>query len=228
MPVTPNASIAITAFSWVPPFAQGQVRDLRPRWACEEIGLDYAERLIDVMAKPDSYFREQPWGQVPALNDAGIEMFESGAILLHIAQKDARLLPLEPQARARATSWLFAALNSIEPLMFELTNVTVFARDEEWARLRKPSLLELLGSRLDRLSDALGNKEYLDGNFTVGDLAMATVLRIADKTDLVSSRSNLAAYEKRCLARPAFQRALDAQLATFKANAPNQVKSAEW
>ncbi len=223
MPVNPDASLKITAFSWVPPFAQGQVRDLRPRWACEEIGLPYAERLLDVTAKPDGYYREQPWGQVPVLNDDGIEIFESGAILLHIAQKDARLLPTEPQAHARAISWLFAALNSIEPLMFELTTVNVFARDEEWAKLRKPSLYEFLGGRLDRLSDALGDKEYLESDFTVGDLAMATVLRIADGTELLSGRPTLAAYQKRCLARPAFQRSLDAQLATFKAHMPKTV-----
>ena len=111
----------------------------------------------------------------------------------------------EPQARARAISWLFAALNSIEPLMFELTNVTVFARDEEWAKLRKPSLYEFLGGRLDRLSAALGDKDYLEGDFTVGDLAMATVLRIADGTELVSGRPSLAAYQNRCLARPALR-----------------------
>lgn len=223
MPVNPDASLKITAFAWVPPFAQGQVRDLRPRWACEELGLDYAERLLDATtARPDNYYREQPWGQVPVLNDDGIEIFESGAILLHLAQKDARLLPTEPQARARAVSWLFAALNSIEPLMFEVTNINVFARDEEWAKLRKPSLYEFLGGRLDRLSAALGDKDYLDIDFTVGDLAMATVLRIADGTELVSGRPKLAAYQQRCLARPAFQRALDAQLATFQAHTPKK------
>lgn len=222
MPVNPDAALKITSFEWVPPFAQGQVRDLRPRWACEEIGLDYAERLINVQSRPESYFHEQPWGQVPAINDDGVEMFESGAILLHIAEKDERLLPADPQKRARTTSWLFAAFNSIEPLMFELSNVNFFSRDEEWAKLRKPSLYEFLGTRLDRLSDALGDKDYLDGDFTVGDLAMATVLRIADNTDLVSSRENLAAYQKRCLNRPAWQRALDAQMATFKANEPQE------
>jgi glutathione S-transferase len=220
MPVNPEASLQITALAWVPPFAQGQVRDLRPRWACEELGLDYAERLIDFSAKPDSYYREQPWGQVPVLHDKGVQIFESGAILLHIALKDERLLPADPQLRARAISWLFAALNSIEPLMFEVTNVTLFARDEEWAKLRKPGLWDFLGGRLDRLADALGEKDYLEGEFTVGDLAMATVLRIADGTDLVSSRPRLAAFQKRCVVRPAFQRALTAQLAVFDAHAP--------
>lgn len=223
MPVNPKSSLTITAFAWVPPFAQGQVRDLRVRWACEEIELDYAERLLDATtARPDSYYREQPWGQVPVLNDNGIEIFESGAILLHLAEKDTRLLPTELQARARAISWLFAALNSIEPLMFELTNINVFARDEEWAKLRKPSLYEFLGGRLDRLSTALGDRDYLEGSFTIGDLAMATVLRIADGTELISGRPKLADYQQRCLARPAFQRALDAQLATFEAHPPKK------
>lgn len=220
MTIDPSSSLTITAFAWVPPFAQGQVRDLRPRWACEEIGLPYAERLLDVTAKPDSYYREQPWGQVPVISDNGIEIFESGAILLHIAEKDERLLPADPQAREKARSWLFAAFNSIEPLMFELSNVSFFAQDEQWAKLRKTSLFEFLGKRLDRLSDSLGDKEFLDDSFTVGDLAMATVLRIADHTDLISSRPNLAAYEKRCLDRPAFGRALAAQIATFRANEP--------
>lgn len=226
MTVNPDASIEITAFSWVPGFAQGFVRDLRPRWACEEIGLDYAERLIDAMERPASYFREQPWGQVPVINDDGIEVFESGAVLLHIAEQDERLLPREKQRRARAISWLFAAFNTIEPLMFELTNVDLFAKDEEWAKLRRPSLLEAAGGRFDRLSDALGDKDYLDGAFSVADIAMATVLREAGETDLVSSRPRLDAYLARCLARPAFKRALKAQLASFRAYEAQMARSA--
>lgn len=218
MSVNPNAEIEITAFKWVPDFAQGFVRDLRPRWACEELGLDYGERLIDVMNKPAAYFREQPWGQVPVISDKGVEVFESGAVLLHIAEKDERLLPRDSQRRARAISWLFAAFNTIEPLMFELTNVDLFAKGEEWAKLRRPSLLEFAGGRFDKLSDALGDKNYLDGAFSVADIAMATVLREAGETDLVSSRGNLRRYLDRCLARPAFKRALDAQLAAFRQN----------
>ncbi len=220
MAVNPSADIAITAFEWVPPFAQGLVRDLRPRWACEEIGRDYAERLISDMDKPVEIFREQPIGQVPVIKDRGVEVFESGAILLHIAEQDARLLPADPQRRARAISWTFAALNSVEPMMFELTNIRIFAKDEEWARLRQPSLMAFAAARLDKLSDALDGKDYLDGAFTVGDIAMATVLRFAGGTDLVSSRPRLDAYLKRCLDRPAFSRALDAQLAVFRDHQP--------
>lgn len=220
MPVNPDSPLVITAFKWVPSFAQGQVRDYRARWACEEIGLDYAERLIDVQNKPKSYFADQPWGQVPVLHDGGVEMFESGAIMLHLAQKSPVLLPDDPQERARAISWLFASLNSIEPLMFELTNVDLFAKDEEWAKLRRPGLVEFLGQRLDRLADALGDKDWLEGEFTVGDMAMASVLRIADHSELLPQRPALDAYVKRAMDRPAFKRAIDAQLAVFRANEP--------
>ncbi len=220
MPLDPHATIEITAFAWVPDFAQGFVRDLRPRWACEEIGLVYRERLIDAGSRPAAFYREQPWGQVPVLNDNEIEMFESGAILLHLAEKDERLMPRDAQARARTISWLFAAYNSVEPIMFELSNVDIFAADQEWARLRRPSLLAFAGERFDRLAAALGDKEYLAGSFSVADIAMATVLREASDTDLVSSRPLLAAYLARCLARPAFHRALADQLAVFAAHQP--------
>jgi glutathione S-transferase len=220
MPVDQQARLEITAFKWVPDFAQGFVRDLRPRWACEEIGLAYAETLIDVQDRPAAHFRKQPWGQVPVINDDGVELFESGAILLHLGEKDERLMPRDPQGRATTISWLFAAFNSVEPLMFELGNVDLFSKDEEWAKLRRPSLIGWCEQRLDRLADALDGKDYLAGQFTVADIAMATVLREAQDTDLVSSRPVLAAYLARCLARPAFERALDAQLAVFAAHEP--------
>ncbi|MGP1352567.1 MAG: glutathione S-transferase family protein [Parasphingopyxis sp.] len=216
-------TITITAFKWVPEFAQGYVRDLRPRWACHEIGLDYAEQLIESDPKPESYFAEQPWGQVPALDDDGVHLFESGAILLHLAGKDERLMPRDPQGRASTISWLFAAFNSIEPWMFELATVDIFAKGEEWAELRRPSLLETIGARFDRLADALGDKHYLVGDFTVADIAMATVLREAGDTDLVGSRPALAAYRDRCLARPGFEKALADQMAAFARNAPEPV-----
>lgn len=220
MPVDRNAPLEITAFQWVPDFAQGFVRDLRPRWACEEIGLAYAERLIDVQHRPADHFRKQPWGQVPVIDDGGIELFESGAILLHLGEKDERLMPRDRQGRAHTISWLFAAFNSVEPLMFELGNVDIFAKDEAWAKLRRPSLIDWCEQRLDRLATALDARDYLVGPFTVADIAMATVLREAQDTDLVSSRPVLAAYLARCLARPAFARALDAQMAVFAAHQP--------
>lgn len=217
MPVNPNAPIEITAFAWVPPFAEGFVRDLRARWACEEIGLEYAERLIDATSpRPASYLREQPWGQVPVLKDQGIEWFESGAILLHLGEKDARLMPLDPQGRARVISWLFAALNTIEPRVMEFATINVFAKEETWAIQRRPSLLTFIGGRLDGLADALGQKTFLAGEFSIADIAMAMVLKELQDTDLVSSRPRLSAYLHRSLARPAYQRALDAQIAVFR------------
>jgi glutathione S-transferase len=208
--------IELVAFDWVPDFARGFVRDLRPRWACEETGLPYRSRLISAVERPADHYADQPWGQVPVLRDGGVTLFESGAILLHLGEKDERLLPREPQARASAISWLFAAFNSVEPFVFELSNVDLFSKDEPWAPLRRPSLVEMLGGRLDRMSDALGEREYLAGRFSVADIAMATVLRELGETDLVSSRPMLQSYLDRCLARPAFGRALQAQLADFK------------
>jgi glutathione S-transferase len=210
-------AIEITAFNWVPDFARGYVRDLRPRWACEEIGLPYTTRLISpVPPKPAWYFEEQPWGQVPVLHDGGIELFESGAILLHLAEKDTRLLSRDPQQRATSIAWLFAAFNSVEPALFELGNVTLFSKDEEWAKLRRPSLMAHIGGKFDRLVDALADREWLGGAFSVADIAMVTTLRNADHGDLISGRPTLAAYLARGMARPAFERAIAAQLADFQ------------
>lgn len=219
MAVNHNASLEITAFKWVPDFAQGFVRDLRPRWACEEIGLDYSERLLG-LERPESYFAEQPWGQVPVIKDDGVQMFESGAILLHIAEKDERLMRRDPQSRASTISWLFAAYNSVEPLFFELGNIDLFSKGEQWAELRRPGLVEFLGQRLDRLAAALDDKQWLLGEFSVADIAMVTVLREGKEDDVIRSRPSLAAYVDRGEARPAFGRAIEAQLAVFRENEP--------
>lgn len=216
MSATPNPHIRITGFDWVPDFAKGFVRDLRPRWACEEIGLPYTMRLISVSARPDSYYEEQPWGQVPVLADGDLNMFESGAILLHLGEKDERLLPRDPQGRTAAISWLFAAYNSVEPWMFEIGNVELFAADQEWAPMRRPSLLEDTGKRLDRLVAALGDREWLVGQFSIADIAMVTALRDDCGTGLVEARPKLRDYIERAVARPAFRAALAAQLADFK------------
>ncbi|WP_156839366.1 glutathione S-transferase family protein [Novosphingobium aquimarinum] len=221
MPIDPDAPIEITAFEWVPPFAQGFVRDLRPRWACEELGLAYRERLISAMDRPEWYYSDQPWGQVPYLRDGDAEMFESGAILMHLAEGTA-LLPSDRSARATVMSWLFAALNSVEPMVFELSNVDIFSRQEEWAKLRRPSLVEALGGRLDRLDDALGERDWLAGPFSIADIAMITVLREIGKTDLLTARPALSAYLERGIARPAFQTALADQLRVFQQHAPKQ------
>ena len=216
----PSASLEITAFEWVPDFAQGFVRDLRPRWACEEAGLPYAERLISAVERPTWYFAEQPWGQVPHLKDGDVSLFESGAILLHLGEKSEALLPRDPQGRATATAWVFAALNSVEPLAFELANVVIFAKDEEWAKLRRPSLEAFLTKRLDHLQTALGNRDWLAGQFSVADIAMSTVLREIRNDGMLGGHPKLEAYVERATGRPAFERALAAQLAPFASHVP--------
>jgi glutathione S-transferase len=207
--------ITISAFRWVPPFAQGQVRDLRPRWALEEAGIPYRTRLLEPGEKDTPEYRAlQPFGQVPILQEDGLSIFESGAIVLHIGAKSEALLPTEPGARARATQWLIAALNSIEPFVMEYAVLDSFYAGEDWARLRREGARASALRRLSALAQALGDKPYLDGErFTAGDLMMASVLRI-DEALLEDER--LAAYVARCTARPAFQRALAAQLADFR------------
>jgi len=210
--------ITISAFKWVPDFARGQVRDLRPRWALEEAGLPYTTRLLALgdQDKPE-YRALQPFGQVPILEEDGAVLFESGAIVLHIAARSEALLPRDPGARARATQWVFAALNSIEPFVMNVALIDLFYQKEEWAKLRRPGAVEFVGKRLAGLSRSLGSKPYLDGDaFTVGDLMMTTVLRILDHTDLVRGDARLDAYVARCTARPAFKRALAAQLSDFE------------
>lgn len=207
--------ITVSAFRWVPPFAQGQVRDLRVRWALEEAGLAYQTRLLEQgdQDKPE-YRAQQPFGQVPVFEEDGDTLFESGAIVLHIAERTEALLPRDPLARARAVQWLIAALNSIEPHLMNVALVEFFYADQEWAKLRRQGARDFATRRLDSLAKALGDKPYLDGErFTAGDLMMATVLRILP--DLVV-QPNLIAYVERCTARPAFQRALAAQLGDFR------------
>ena len=210
--------ITISAFKWVPDFAQGQVRDLRARWALEEAGLPYRTRLLTQgdQDKPD-YRALQPFGQVPVLEEDGFVLFESGAIVLHIGERSETLLPKEPAARARATQWLIAALNSVEPFLLNVALIDLFYANEDWAKLRRPGAVEFAQKRLAGLSASLGDKPYLDGDrFTAGDLVMSTVLRILKHTDIVTSDRRLADYVERCTARPAFKRAFDAQMADFK------------
>jgi glutathione S-transferase len=207
--------ITVTAFRWVPPFARGQVRDLRVRWALEEAGLPYRTRLLEQgdQDKPE-YRAVQPFGQVPVFEDDGLTLFESGAIVLHIGERSETLLPSDAGARARATQWLIAALNSIEPHIMNLAAIKLFYADQEWAKLREPGATDFARHRVGSLAKALGDKPYLDGNrFTAGDLMMATVLRIIPELIVEPS---LKAYVERCTARPAFHRALTAQLGDFR------------
>jgi len=221
MPVIADADIEITAFAWVPPFARGLVRDLRVRWALEEAGLSYRERLLDpTTVRPEDYFLEQPFGQVPIYNHGSVRMFESGAIVLHIAEGCDALTPSDPTGRARTMSWVFAALNSIEPMVTELANIDIFNAEAEWARARRPEAEQKVRERLGRLSNGLGDRDHLEDRFTAGDLMITTVLRILRHTDLVAEHPNLAAYQARCETRPAFGRALEAQLAAFVERRP--------
>ena len=210
--------ITITAFRWVPDFAKGVVRDLRARWALEEAGLPYRVRLLNQGDQDQPPYRAlQPFGQVPILEEDGLVLFESGAIVLHIGQRSEALLPKDPGARARATQWLIAALNSIEPFVMNVALIDLQYANEEWAKLRRPGAVQFVQRRLSALSKSLADKPYLDGErFTAGDLMMTTVLRILRHTDIVTADARLAAYLERCTARPAFKRALEAQMQDFK------------
>ena len=209
--------ITISAFKWVPPFAQGQVRDLRARWALEEAGLPYRTRLIDASDQASPAYRAlQPFGQVPIFEEEGLVLFESGSIVLHIGDRCETLLPEHRAERARAVTWLLAALNTMEVAFQPLAEIDLFYPDQEWAKAHRPDAEKRVKQRLTELAARLGDRDYLEDRFTAGDLMMATVLRILRHTNLVESEPKLAAYKARCEARPAFQRALRDQLAAFE------------
>lgn len=221
MPLDPNSDIEITAFRWVPPFAQGLVRDLRLRWALEEMGRAYHVRLLDATKpRPREYFCEQPWGQVPSYRDDEVQLFESGAILIHLGMKDDRLLPVDTEGKMRAIAWVIGTLNSVEPAIFPLTLLDVFNKGEPWAREARPKFMDLLNGRLKCLSEALGDKEWLEERFTIGDLTLVTALRQLRDTEGLDQFPNLSALVKRGEERPAFKRALSDQLAVFREHEP--------
>ncbi len=212
--------ITVTAFRWVPPFAQGLVRDLRVRWALEEAGLPYEARLITPADKEtDDYRGLQPFGQVPVFQDGELAMFESGAIVLHVAERSAALMPPDAVGRDRTRTWVLAALNSVEPHVMALGEIDLFHAGEDWTRARRPAVVQMLERRLDELTRWLDGRDHLEHRFSAGDLMMTTVLRALRHTSLVSARPVLAAYQARCEARPAFRKALADQLAPF-AEAP--------
>lgn len=208
--------ITVSAFRWVPDFARGLVRDLRVRWALEEAGLPYEAWLPGQDDKnSDTYRALQPFGQVPAYEEDGFVLFESGAIVHHIASKSDVLMPRDEKGRARTLSWMFAALNSIEPQIQNLTAIDLSHADKAWAQERRPAVLEMAQTRLAALSKWLEGRDYLEDRFTAADLLMTTVLRIPRHCDLVTSMPVLERYRLRCEARPAFKRALAAQMADF-------------
>ncbi|HEX7945983.1 MAG TPA: glutathione S-transferase family protein [Phenylobacterium sp.] len=209
--------ITVTAFKWVPDFARGLVRDLRVRWACEEAGIPYDQKLL-AQGDGDSpeYRAMQPWGQVPVMIEDDLTLFESGAIVLRIAERSEVLCPDDDAGRAKMIQWLFAALNAVEPHIQNLGGLDIFYADEEWARLRKPGQEAFTRMKLASLARRLKGRDYLEDRFTAGDLMMVTVLRNLRHTDIVSGDPVLGPYVARCEARPAFQRALTAQLAAFE------------
>jgi glutathione S-transferase len=213
-----NGMITLSAFRWVPPFAQGLVRDLRVRWALEEAGIPYQEKLIGPEDQAGAVYRAlQPFGQVPAIESGDLRLFESGAIVIHIAEGSEVLMPLDPNGRARTSAWIFAALNSVEPQIQGLVEVDVFYSRETWAPLRRPIVVQAVQKRLTAVENWLGDRDYLENRFTAADLMMTTVLRILRHTDIVSARPRLKAYQERCEARPAFKKALADHLKPFEA-----------
>lgn len=207
MPLDSHATTIISALRAVPKEACGMVRDIRVRWALEEIGRPYRTELLAGILTPRSakYKEWQPFGQVPAYEDAKVRMFESGAILLHLGEQDERLLPKEPQARAQAISWFFAALDTVETALAPLEWLDVFLSGKPWTEEAREPMLKMAHMRLTNLSNALGAKPWLTGEFTIADLAMINVLHRAGA--ITKDYPNLAAYRARGEARPAFKRA---------------------
>jgi glutathione S-transferase len=210
----------ITAFERSPDRGRGLARDMPIRWALEEAGQPYDVRLVSFAAmKEPEHLARNPFGQIPTYEEGGLVLFESGSIALHIAQRHAGLLPAEPDARARAITWMFAALNTVEPVIVDRTIAVIVEGKESWSKERQPIVEERIRKRLGELSRFLGEKEWLDGAFSAGDLLMVSVLRRLGGSGLVDGYPNVAAYIARGEARPAFKRAFAAQLAVFEAAA---------
>ena len=213
--------ITLTTFQWAPPFAHGLVRDLRVRWALEEAGLAYQQKLLAPGANDGAEYRAvQPWGQVPVIEEDGLVLFESGAIVQYIADRSTALSPTDPKGRARVAQWIMAALNSVEPAVTGLLLIDVFYPEEAWAKARRPGAEEFARLKLASLARRLKGREYLEDAFTAGDVMMVTVLRFLRHTNIVTDDPVLGPYVARCEARPAFKKALADQLATFAAHAP--------
>jgi glutathione S-transferase len=208
----------ITAFERSPDRGQGQARDMRVRWAFEEVGQPYDVRLVSFGEMKEPAHRAlHPFGQIPTYQEGDLALFESGAIVLHIAERNAGLLPDDANARARAITWMFAALSTLEPPIVDLEIAMLLERDETWHEQRLPAVEDRIRNRLGELSSRLGDADWLDGAFSAGDLMMVMVLRRLDGSGLLEEYPNLSAYVARGEARPAYKRAFDAQLAVFTA-----------
>jgi glutathione S-transferase len=207
----------ITAFEASPDRGKGLARDMRVRWALEEVGQPYAVRLLSFAAmKEPAHLARHPFGQIPTYEEGDLVLFETSAIVLHIAERHAGLLPVDANARARAIAWMFSALNTVEPPILELVTVKILEGDKPWAGERLPLVQDRICNRLQQLSARLGDADWLDGAFSAGDLMMVHALLRLKPSDLLEEYPNLAAYTARAEARPAYQRAFAAQLAVFE------------
>jgi glutathione S-transferase len=221
--MTTSAEIQVSVLGWVPPFVQGLVRDLRVRWALEEAGWPYREHVVHPQDQAGAAYRAlQPFGQVPAFQSDGLTIFESGAIVLHIAERSRALMPEDLPGRSQVTAWMFGALNTIEPPIWMLNVLDMIyqgPKGEETLALRG-FVVKHIAARLDTLVHVLEDKAYVLGGFTAADVLLTTVLRILRDTELVTARPALDAYQRRCEARPAFKKALADHLANFAKHAP--------
>ena len=215
-------SPTITAFKRSPDRGRGLARDMRVRWALEEVGQPYEVRLLSFKAmKEPAHLALQPFGQIPTYEENGLTLFESGAIVFHIADRHAGLFPNDANARARAITWMFAVVSTMEPPIIERTVARLLERGESWCEQRLPIVEERIRKRLSELSHRLGDADWLDGNFSAGDLLMVSVLLRLKGSDMLDEYPNLSAYVARGEARPAYRRAFDAQLAVFAAASAN-------
>jgi glutathione S-transferase len=206
----------ITAFERSPDGGRGLARDTRVRWALEEVGQPYEVRLLSFSAtKEPAHLALHPFGQIPTFEEGDLGLFETGSIVFHIAERHAGLLPDDANARARAITWMFAALNTVEPPILELANARLLERDKPWSAQRMPLVEDRVHYRLDQLSRRLGHTDWLDGTFSAGDLMMVSVLIRLKVPGMLNDYPNLSAYVARGEARPAYKRAFDAQLAVF-------------
>jgi glutathione S-transferase len=209
-------TVTITAFESSPDGGKGLSRDTRVRWALEETGQPYEVRLVSFRAmKEPAHLALHPFGQIPTYEEGELALFETGSIVLHIAERHAGLLPNDTNARARAITWMFAAVNTVEPPILELANAKLLEADKPWSKERLPLVQERVRSRLSQLSARLGPADWLDGAFSAGDLMMVSVLLRLRPSGILDEYANLAAYVARGEARPAYQRAFEAQRAVF-------------
>ncbi len=219
--MTQSSKPTLTAFERSPDRGKGQARDMRVRWALEEVGVAYDVRLVSFAAmKQPAHLALNPFGQIPTYEDGGLVLFESGAIVHHIAQHNPGLLPDDADARARVLMWMFCAVNTIEPPMLDLVIARIVEADRPWAADRLPLVQDRIRARLKPFSDSLGERDWLEGGFTAADLMMIGVLRRLNPSGMLNEYPNVAAYVARGEARPAFQRAYADQLAVFEASQP--------